>query len=188
MIIKEVIVTITLLHFSCANAACPAQENSTTVVLPLYQRTNSIGLNESTISTAIQNLLNRSNSLASIPKVSAVSCKKIAEQISTYESGYYWIQGTLGVVKVYCEMGTNNTFGQSGGWMRIANVDMRNNQSQCPPGLVYNVTEGRRLCRKPSLDPGCYSTTFSTQGVQYRNVCGKVVGYQYFKTNGFGPS
>ena len=89
---------------------------------------------------------------------------------------------------VYCEMGTNNTFGQSGGWMRIANVDMRNNHSQCPPGLVYNVTEGRRLCRKPSIAPGCSSTTFSTQGVEYSQVCGKVIGYQYYLTNGFGPS
>ena len=63
--------------------------------------------------------------------------------------------------------------------MRIANVDMRNNHSQCPPGLVYNVTEGRRLCRKPRIAPGCSSTIFSTQGVEYRKVCGKVIGYQY---------
>ena len=54
--------------------------------------------------------------------------------------------------------------------MRIANVDMSNNHSQCPPGLVYNVTEGRRLCRKPSLAPGCSSTTFSTQGVDRISV------------------
>ena len=72
--------------------------------------------------------------------------------------------------------------------MRIANVDMRNNDSQCPPGLVYNVTEGRRLCRKQSLDPGCSSTTFNTQGVEYTKVCGKVIGYQYYQPNGFGPS
>ena len=59
--------------------------------------------------------------------------------------------------------------------MRIANVDMRNNQSQCPPGLVYIVTEGRRLCRKPSLAPGCSSTTFTTLGTKYTKVCGKIV-------------
>ena len=86
-------------------------------------------------------------------------------------------------------MGTNNSFGQSGGWMRIANVDMRNNQSQCPPGrLVYSVTEGRRLCRKPSLAPGCSSTIFGTQGVKYQYVCGKIIGYQYYRMNAFGPS
>ena len=50
------------------------------------------------------------------------------------------------------------------------------------------IDERRRLCPKPSLAPGCSSTTFSTQGVGYSKVCGKVIGYQYFKTNGFGPS
>ena len=188
MIIKEVILATTVLCFSCINGICPAQENSTAVVLPLYQRTSSASLNQSTIRTAIRNFLNRSNIFASIPEISAVSCKKIAELRSSYNSGYYWIQGASGTVEVYCEMGINNTFGQSGGWMRIANVDMRNNQSQCPPGLVYNVTEGRRLCRKPSLAPGCSSTTFSTQGVEYSQVCGKVIGYQYYQPNGFGPS
>ena len=72
--------------------------------------------------------------------------------------------------------------------MRIANVDMRNNHSQCPLGLVYNVTEGKQLCRKPSLAPGCSSTTFTTQGVEYSKVCGKVIGYQYHTTDGFSPS
>ena len=118
----------------------------------------------------------------------AVSCKKIAELRPNYDSGYYWIQGTSGVVKVYCEIGTNNTFGESGGWMRIANVDMRNHQSQCSPGLVYNVTEERRLCHKPNLAPECSSTTFSTYGVTHEKICGKVIGYQYFQPNGFGPS
>ena len=188
MIAKAVtLIIISVLCSLYANGICPARENATTVVLPLYQRTSSISLNETTIRTAIQNLLKRSNIFVPLPEISAVSCKQIAELRSSYESGYYWIQGVSGAVEVYCEMGTNNTFGQSGGWMRIANVDMRNNHSQCPPGLVYNVTKGRRLCRKPSL-PGCYSTIFSTQGVEYRKVCGKVIGYQYYKTNGFGPS
>ena len=122
------------------------------------------------------------------PEYAASSCKQIAELKPEYNSGYYWIQGVSGAVGVYCEMETNNTFGQSGGWMRIANVDMRNNHSQCPPGLVYNVTEGRRLCRKPSLAPGCSSTTFSSQGVKFEKVCGKVIGYQYYTPYGFGPA
>ena len=122
------------------------------------------------------------------PEYAASSCKQIAELKPHYDSSYYWIQGVSEAVGVYCEMGTKDKFGQTGGWMRIVNVDMRNNHSQCPPGLVYNVTEGRRLCRKPSLAPGCSSTTFSTQGVRYSKVCGKVIGYQYWKPNGFGPS
>ena len=188
MIFKAVIsITIIVLCSSCANGICPTSENATTVLLPLYQRTSSPSLNETTITTAIQNFLNRSNISVSIPKILVTSCKQITKLKPSYESGYYWIHGALGAVEVYCEMGTNNTFGQSGGWMRIVDVDMRSNDSQCPPGLVYNVIEGRRLCRKPSL-PGCHSTIFSTRGVEYSKVCGKLIGYQYYKTNGFGPS
>ena len=120
------------------------------------------------------------------PNYAAISCKQIAELKPHYDSGYYWIKGVSGAVGVYCEM--DPSFDQSGGWMRIANVDMRNNHSQCPAGLVYNVTEGNQLCRKPSLAPGCSSTTFTTQGVEYSKVCGKVIGYQYYSIHAFGPS
>ena len=143
-----------------------------------------IRITDSRTRTTIQNYLNNVHIEVSLDNL-AVSCKQIAELKPNYDSGYYWIQGVSGVVGVYCEKGTNNIFGQSGGWMRITNVDMRNND---PPGLVYNVTEGKRLCRKQSLDPGFSSTTFSAQGVEYRKVCGKVIGYQYHQPNGFGPS
>ena len=185
MITTAAIIVIALSSsYTYVNGICPAQENGTTVVLR-YQRISSDGLSDTIINASIQNFLEKIDNFGSIP---GASCKQIAELRPSYNSGYYWIQGASGTVEVYCEMGTNNTFGQSGGWMRIANVDMRNNHSQCPPGLVYNVTEGRRLCRKPSLAPGCSLTTFSTQGVIYRKVCGRIIGYQYYQPNGFGPS
>ena len=151
------------------------QVNGTTVLLPLYQKTNSISLSDSDIKTAIQNFSNRSKNVSvSSPEISIASCKKIDEQGSDgycNNSGYYWIQGVSGAVKVSdCGMETSHVFNKSGGWMRIANVDMSNNHSQYPPGLVYNVTEGRRLCRKPSLAPGYSSTTLSTQGVDRISV------------------
>ena len=174
MTVKVVLITaIIAVGSSYANGICPARESNTTVVLP-YLRISSEGLSEEIIKSAIQNFLARNNEFALTSDNPAISCKKIAELRPSYVSGYYWIQGASGAVEVYCEMGTNNTFNQSGGWMRIANVDMRNiNQSQCPPGLVYNVTEGRRLCRKPSLAPGCSSTTFSAQRVRYEKVVGR---------------
>ena len=188
MIAKVVLITaIIAVCSSYANGICPARESDTTVVVPNL-KVYSNGLSYETIKSVIQKFQALKNDFALISDNPAMSCNKIADLRPSYESGYYWIQGASGAVEVYCEMGTYNPFGQSGGWMRIANVDMRKNHSQCPPGLVYNVTEGRRLCRKPSLAPGCYSTTFSTQGVEYRQVCGKVVGYQYFNPNGFGPS
>ena len=51
---------------------------------------------------------------------------------------------------------TNDKFGQSGGWMRIANVDMKNNQLRCPPDWsTVSLTERGRLGHKPTLVPGC---------------------------------
>ena len=184
MIAKVILINaIIAVCSSYANSICPARESNTTLVVPNL-RIYSNGLSDETIRSVIQKFQAWKKEILDNP---AISCNKIVELNPSYGSGYYWIQGGTEVV-VYCEMGPNNTFGQSGGWMRIANVDMRNNHSQCPPGLVYNVTEGRRLCRKPSLAPGCSSTTFSTQGVKYEKVCGKAIGYQYFQTNGFGPS
>ena len=188
MIAKVLIIILAIaLCYTCANGICPAMKNDTIVVLS-YKIISSEGLNDTTISTTIKTFLAKNTNFALIPENPAASCKQIAELKPHYDSGYYWIQGESGAVEVYCEMGTYNTFGQSGGWMRIANVDIRHKDSQCPPGLVYNVTEGRRLCRKPSLAPGCSSTTFSAQGVEYRKVCGKVIGYQYYQPNAFGPS
>ena len=188
MIAKVVLITgIIAVCSSYANGICPARESNTTVVVPDL-KIYSNGLRYKTIKSVIQKFQALKKDFALLSNNPAITCNKIAELRPSYQSGYYWIQGAIEVVGVYCEMGPNNGFGQSGGWMRIANVDMRNNHSQCPPGLVYNVTEGRRLCRKPSLARGCSSTMFSTQGVEYRQVCGKVVGYQYYGPNGFGPS
>ena len=40
----------------------------------------------------------------------------------------------------------DNKFGQPGGWMRIANVDMKNNQLRCPPDWsTVSLTERGRL-------------------------------------------
>ena len=182
MVHRAIIISITL-HFILTNGASSRLPQPTAVKVS----DNTLQLIEDIIAQEIHSTLVKMY-LGLSPEYAATSCKQIAELKPSYDSGYYWIQGVSGAVGVYCEMGNNNKFGQSGGWMRIANVDMRNNDSQCPPGLVYNVTEGRRLCRKPSLAPGCSLTTFATQGTMYNKVCGKVVGYKYYNTNGFGPS
>ena len=73
--------------------------------------------------TAIQNYLDNVH-IEIFPdyRYFTVSCKQIVELRPSYDSGYYWIQGVSGAVGIYCEMGTNNKFGQSRGWMKIANV------------------------------------------------------------------
>ncbi len=126
--------------------------------------------------------------LGRFPEMAATSCKEIAENKPDYQSGYYWIRGPAGPVGVYCDM--EPPFEQYGGWMRVATVDMSDKHSQCPSGLVLNVTSNKRTCGRSDMfaNGGCASTVFSVHNAPYKKVCGKVIGYQSKKPAGFGPS
>ena len=49
----------------------------------------------------------------------------------------------------------------------------------CPPAWEL-ITTPRRSCARPSNAAGktCYSAMFPTQGFQYSQVCGRIIGYQ----------
>ena len=107
-------------------------------------------------------------------------------------SGDYWIQtnGISNPVQVYCDMNrTNCSCGTTGGWMRVANLDMTDPSQNCPVGfqLVNRTSPPLRTCGRPRTGlAGCASTTFRTYGMEYSNVCGRVIGYQYSSTGAFG--
>ena len=66
----------------------------------------------------------------------------------------------------------------TGGWMRVANINMTNTSQQCPSGLTL-ISSTKRLCDLPwTGSPNCISKTFTTQGIEYSHVCGRVIGYQ----------
>ena len=107
----------------------------------------------------------------------AKSCKTLYDDYPYATSGYYWI-GTRGSpVRVYCNM--NATSGNlTGGWMRVAYIDMRNTSHQCPSGftLFSRSSPPRRVCNITSN--GCVSTTFTVHGVEYSHVYGRIIAYQ----------
>ena len=110
------------------------------------------------------------------PDHPATSCQDAFEKYRNAPSGYYWISrsGSASPVRVYCSMSL--TCGnQTGVWMRVANIDMRNNSHTCPSGLSL-ISSPKRLCDITSS--GCVSNSFSVQDVQYSHVCGKIIGYQ----------
>ena len=79
---------------------------------------------------------------------SAASCKAIYDAYSVAQSDYYWIKTSSGSpVRMYCKMDANYT-GYTGGWMRVAHIDMRNSSHQCPSGLslLTRSTNPRRVC------------------------------------------
>ena len=77
------------------------------------------------------------------------------------------------------------TCGRTPGWRRLAFINMTNTSYNCPTGL--NLTSySKRTCGLPStLAEGCTSTTFTVHGTQYRQVCGRIRGYQFGATAAF---
>ena len=81
----------------------------------------------------------------------AGSCREIKQRYPRSSSGYYWIQGSgsVGPVRMYCDM-TRSCKGVSGGWMRVAYINMDNPSNYCPTGLITMTTHGRRRCSSPN--------------------------------------
>ena len=75
----------------------------------------------------------------------ATSCKEIHDCNRTAPSGYYWVNTTTGPLQVYCQMDTNNCGNITGGWTRVAHINMSEPQQTCPsPLLALNAPV--RMC------------------------------------------
>ena len=77
---------------------------------------------------------------------------------------------------------TRTCCNSTGGWMRVANLNMTDTNQHCPSGFRL-ITSPKRTCRTPGNS--CASTTFSLNGVKYSKVCGKIIGYQYGSPDAF---
>ena len=115
------------------------------------------------------------------------SCSNVLVRNPSASSGYYDVNLSNGsVITVYCDMDGNNCDGE-GGWIRVAQLNMSEPGATCPPGLttLQNYSNiDHSLCGRSSF--GCNSTFFSTYGLNYTKVCGKVRGYQFGHTDAFG--
>ena len=71
------------------------------------------------------------------------------------------------------------------GWTRVAHIDMRDPEQECPFGLQTEQPSGSSLRLCSQLGLGCSSVSFHTFGIEYSRVCGRVIGYQYGGINPF---
>ena len=129
-------------------------------------------------------------SLSMLERCPAASCNDIAAQSQVLRpSGYYWIRSSNGTaVQVYCDMDRVCGCNSTGGWTRVAYLNMTDPSQQCPSAWTLQTcsSEPRRLCGRNSSVHGCDSVTYSTFGTNYSHVCGRVIGYQYYSTDAFG--
>ena len=114
------------------------------------------------------------------------SCYDILKTYPSAPSGYYNIILSNGSqVEVYCDMEGSHCDGE-GGWTRVAFVNMSVPGSSCPSGLVqYDNIFTTSLCWINNSYVGCNSAFFSTYGLNYTKVCGRVRGYQWRYLDGF---
>lgn len=115
------------------------------------------------------------------------SCLDALTRCSKMASGWYNIRADNGsLVNVYCDMQGSSCDG-TGGWMRVAYVDMNDTSTQCPGAWreYYDTDSGLRVCIKNFS--GCAVAYYYTHGVPYTQVCGRAKGYQFGSNNAFQP-
>ena len=107
----------------------------------------------------------------------AASCKELKQLFPDADSANYWVKaGEDGApVEVYCNMSLT-CGGVTGGWMKVADFDMRDTSQSCPSGFFYRSSP-KRVCDITSR--GCVSEEYSVHNIQYNHVCGRVIGYQF---------
>ena len=117
-----------------------------------------------------------------LPPIPA-SCREIRRKNPFSASGLYPIKVGHKYINVYCNMGM--LCNSNDGWTRIAYLDMDKSQS-CPNGLHERKEGNVRACgRKIGTNvKGCASAYFSSLGIRYSQVCGRVYGYQHATPDG----
>ena len=122
----------------------------------------------------------------------AISCSQIAHIYPNSTSGYYWIRSSTGSpVRLYCDF--NRACGCDGPsvWTRVAFLNISDPNAVCPGNWVYFSSRGMRGCgRGRHSQPnygGCRSVWYSTHGINYNRVCGRIIAHDVGLSSAFSP-
>ena len=118
----------------------------------------------------------------------AASCKQVVALNPRAPSGDYWVQKCdESTVQVYCDMDNRRCCNSTAGWMRVANLNMTRNGDQCPYGWGLRLAVATKPSCEKKIGASCASYFYSTHGIPYSRVCGRVIAYQDGTPDGFGP-
>ncbi len=113
------------------------------------------------------------------------SCAAILLLNPSSSSGYYSIRSSnSSPVSVYCDM-TLSCGNITGGWRKVAELDMTDNSNQCPSTLTQRIDSNKRTCAINSNSASCAPVIYSIDAIKYSKVCGKILGYQFSTLNAF---
>ena len=103
----------------------------------------------------------------------AASCASILLFAPSLPSGDYWIRSSNGsAIHVYCDM-TRSCDNITGGWMRMAELDMTDTAIQCPSNLLLNTVGNSRTCIPMNSNASCTSVYYPAH-TPYSHVCGMI--------------
>ena len=114
--------------------------------------------------------------------LTALTCGGIRASFPSSRTGYYYLNPMND--PEYCDM-TLSCGGVTGGWMRVAELDMRDTTAMCPNSLTLN-TDPFRTCRiNINSIPRCISQVYTLNATRYSQVCGKIIAYQFGAPDAF---
>ena len=129
------------------------------------------------------NLLETQSQCTVFVSLQSFSCKDIKAAYPIGSTGYYYPNGSM----VYCNMG--KLCGSSGGWTRLAHLNMSDETQDCPSEFQLYQFANRRVCGRPNSNGGsCVSVQFPTNGISYSQVCGRVEGHARATPDAFHDS
>ena len=128
-----------------------------------------------------EELLTLQNASSLFNSILPVSCKDIKAVLPNSPTGYYHVNSRT----IYCNMDT--LCSSTGGWTRLAYLDMTDSTQNCPSGFRLYQSGGVRACGRPGSGASCSSVQFPSNGISYSHICGRVTGYQYHSTDAFYP-
>ena len=139
--------------------------------------TNAGAIND--ILLLVEDLVTLHNDSSSSFSPLPTSCEEIKNKQPNSPSGVYLLATGKETTPVYCNM--EELCGSGGGWTRLAYLDMSDATQNCPSGFRLYQSGGVRACGRPVANSGsCVSVQFPSNGISYSQVCGRVVGYQYY--------
>lgn len=117
------------------------------------------------------------------------SCLDLKTKNSSAQTGYHFILINGSMSLVYCDMDGLNC-GGAGGWTRVAFINTSDPLTDCPPSLqkyLYPNLDHPICGRVQSNIATCNGVFFSSYGINYTTVCGRIRGYQFNSNDGFYP-
>ena len=114
------------------------------------------------------------------------SCSHVLQLNPSSQSDHYWIRSSNGsAVRVYCDFNRQCGCDGPSTWTRVAFLNMSDPNQVCPSNWTTIISPVRTCGRGRTRSGGCNSVFYSTFGLTYSCVCGRIIAYQDGTTDAF---